>query len=218
MNMIQLSLADAGRLQIQDGSGGLYHGCDQDWFLSVWQRMAGCGPTVATNVLLYLLRSGLIRLPHAPQGKQDCLKLMESVWKYVTPTMRGVNRTSILLDGVVRFAAQHGNALEGMALNVPESPAKRPGVDLVVEFISEGLRTDCPVAFLNLSNGDVEVLDNWHWVTIVALEADEGNQNVTAHIYDNGNSFPIDLKLWCHTTKQGGGFVWFRGAQQAQAV
>ena len=44
-----------------DVNGTISHGYDQEWFDDEWQRLSGCGPTSATQVLSYSeFRDGLL--------------------------------------------------------------------------------------------------------------------------------------------------------------
>ena len=79
----------------------------------------------------------------------------------------------------------------------------------VVNFLRVGLQRDLPIAFLNLCNGAEQQLEPWHWVTISGLDYDTYNQYAIAQICDGGIVKRIDLALWLHTTRQGGGFVFF---------
>ena len=55
---------------------------------------------------------------------------------------------------------------------------------------------------MNLSNGAVRNLDNWHWVTLVSV-----NGELRAEMYDQGRRQLIDIGLWLSTTTGGGAFV-----------
>ena len=69
------------------------------------------------------------------------------------------------------------------------------------------MKSDSPVAFLNLHNGGQEQLETWHWVTVVGLfQVSEGSP-VMLTIYDAGESFPIEFSLWYETTGRSSGFV-----------
>ena len=48
----------------------------------------------------------------------------------------------------------------------------------MINFVRLGLDQDCPVAFLNLSNGRLTNLDSWHWVTITGLLADSSESTI----------------------------------------
>ena len=190
----------------QDGTRS--HGADQDWYPDPWRQRAGCGPTTASVQMAYLaaLRPSLAALcPLEGREQGAFVTYMDKVWEYVTPGSHGLNRVEMYTDGVARFCGERGVRLVPRALEVPIGE-ERPGFDRCVSFIRAGLASDCPVAFLNLDNGEVEALDKWHWVLLSALE--EGDAGTLVTVVDNGNTFSIDLKLWYDTARDLGGFVW----------
>ena len=185
----------------------MIHGCNQDWYRSSWQRRAGCGPTTATNLLIYHQRAGRLDLAQELITEADGLALMEQVWHYVTPSAMGVHTPGIFHAGLKKFFKTRGISLQSQALLIPRKKDLRPKLGDVVDFIRKGLELDSPVAFLNLSNGSVRQLDKWHWVTITAID-DSDLPRVEIEIYDNLNRFSIDLREWYETTHLGGGFVY----------
>ena len=190
----------------QDGTRS--HGADQDWYSLPWRQRAGCGPTTASVQMAYLaaLRPSLAALcPLEGREQGTFVTYMDKVWEYVTPGSHGLNRVEMYTDGVTRFCGERGVRLVSRALEVPIGE-ERPGFERCVSFIRAGLASDCPVAFLNLDNGEVEALDKWHWVLLSALE--EGDAGTLVTVVDNGNTFSIDLKLWYDTARDLGGFVW----------
>ena len=190
----------------QDGTRS--HGADQDWYSLPWRQRAGCGPTTASVQMAYLatLRPSLAALcPLKEREQETFVTYMNKVWEYVTPGSHGLNRVEMYTDGVARFCGERGVKLLPRALEVPTGE-ERPGFDRCVSFIRAGLEADCPVAFLNLDNGEVEALDKWHWVLLSVLE--EGDAGTLVTVVDNGNTFSIDLKLWYDTARDLGGFVW----------
>jgi hypothetical protein len=196
-------------MHVLNDDGSVSYGCDQDWYALPWQRMAGCGPTVATNIIFYMSLMHGFRLPVEARDKTGCVKLMELTWRHVTPGHMGVNKPEMLSDGVLAFAGEHGLTLASFMLRVSKKASDRPALREVTAFLSEALRQDSPVAFLNLCNGKVEELDEWHWVTLVALKV-EPDGTAAATIYDGDQSFDMDIGLWLTTTKRGGGFVYFK--------
>ncbi len=208
----RMALTAPERLYITDNEGTVTCGCDQEWYGLPWQRLAGCGPTVATNLLLYLARAEVILLPLPVGGRHDARRLMDLVWRSVTPTMHGVNKTSQFCGGLAHFCETHHLPLVCEGLDVPRKEAARPTLAQVLAFVSDALADDSPVAFLNLHNGKVENLDDWHWITIVALETEGSDARVT--VYDNGVELTIDLALWLATTTLGGGFARLRRAER----
>jgi hypothetical protein len=185
----------------------IIHGCNQDWYRLSWQRRAGCGPTTATNLLIYHQRAGRLGLAQELITEADGLALMEQVWHYVKPTAMGVHTPGIFHSGLQKFLKSRGVSLQPQALLIPRKKDLRPTLGNVVDFIRKGLEMDSPVAFLNLSNGSVRQLDKWHWVTVTAID-DSHLPRVELEICDNLNRFMIDLKEWYDTTHLGGGFVY----------
>ncbi len=190
----------------QDSYGG-----EQAWYTEKWQRKAGCGPTVGANMIWYLARTRpeLAPLwPGAGTSRADLLRLMQTTWGYITPTAMGVNKVAILREGLERYGQDRGLALRTRVLEVPPLPCPRPNYETVKSFLVDAIGADRPVAFLNLSNGALTRLDNWHWVTLIAI--DPMGSAVT--MMDQGRLTEIDLELWLRTTNLGGGFVWADGA------
>lgn len=205
-HILSLSRPQAMDIRRQDGTRS--HGADQDWYTLPWRQRAGCGPTTASAQMAYLaaLRPSLVALcPLEGREQGAFVTYMDKVWEYVTPGSHGLNRVEMYTDGVARFCGERGVRLVPHALEVPIGE-ERPGFDRCVSFIRAGLASDCPVAFLNLDNGEVEALDKWHWVLLSALE--EGDAGTLVTVVDNGNTFSIDLKMWYDTARDLGGFVW----------
>lgn len=197
------SLSNIEALKVMDfATAEVSYGCDQRWFSTEWQRTAGCGPSVASTIFLYLSRRSVGRTP-LPNDREFCAAWMEDVWRYVTPTDRGIPSTEMFRDAVCSYGTAKGIALSCHVFDVPEDVGRRPDIAALYGFLDDALRRDVPVAFLNLCNGDEENLDRWHWVTLVSREG------AIAHILDEGEIKIVDLARWRDTTVQGGGFVWF---------
>lgn len=201
--MVKVSIKNPEYLEIIDEfTDEKFHGCNQEWYKKHWQRMAGCGPTVASNILLYSKKNIGI-------SKAESLSVMEEMWKHVTPTMKGVNSTNIFYNGLVSFADSKGSNLIYDAVDVPKKKEVRPSIDRIINFIKSSLEKDIPLAFLNLCNGEEKCLDKWHWVTLISLEYNEDLSCVSIEILDESIKKIIDLLLWNNTTTLGGGFVSF---------
>ena len=192
-----------GLFTIRGGKGEIYRGADQDWYPTAVQRWKGCGPTAAAVILSYLAaRPGLEALyPGRPMDQDSFVQLMCQVWDYVTPREHGLHQPSMFQEGVRAFGDSRGVPLDPKVLEIPAARTHRPSFGEVSAFLRSSLERDCPVAFLNLSNGKVSDLDRWHWVTIIGIDGP------MVHILDSGREFPIDLALWHETTKKRGGFV-----------
>ncbi|MGF6989245.1 hypothetical protein M2150_000483 [Lachnospiraceae bacterium PM6-15] len=195
-----------------DEEASVSYGAHQEWYSSWLQRMSGCGPTAAANLLWYLAATRLEgQLLFAGDGtkKADMIRLMEALWRYVTPGLRGVDKASTFTKGVTRFGRDQGYRIKTQTLEVPKEAATRPTVQELEGFLKEAFASNRPVAFLNLSNGALHNLDNWHWVTLVGLEA---VSKVT--MYDQGERTEIDLERWLATTTGGGAFVTIDGSRR----
>lgn len=202
-----IALDNVEHLHLTDGEGHLYHGADQEWYPLSWQRRAGCGPTTASQLLLYNSRSypelGLMSV----KDKDGMVALMEEVWSYITPGIMGVHLVSHFTKGLERYLADHNIERTVISLAIPKAREARPSFDEVVDFITRSLKAGQPVAFLNLGSGGIENLDPWHWVTVVGLFQVREESPVMLNIYDAGNSFPIEFSLWYALTGRSSGFV-----------
>jgi len=212
----------------RDGSES--YGCDQRWYRTKWQQMAGCGPTTASTILIYLQKSGRIRLPVEVQEQHECIELMEKVWNYVRPTARGVYLAEQFSGGIQKFAAAHDFQIGCEALSIrggterteernllramfikplfkPQSVEQTDDFSRAVAFIADGLSQDSPVAFLNLDSGDADHVDDWHWMTIISLTTGpDGAAEVK--IIDGPKILTLDLCAWFRTTQLGGSLVY----------
>jgi hypothetical protein len=201
----QFALLSPQLLHLTDSAGRLYYGARQTWYEDPWQKKAGCGPTAAAHLAWYLAhtRPGCRQLVAEERGGQaGFLALMQAMWLYVTPGMMGVNSTDLFTEGFKRYAQSRGAAISARVLPVPPL-AQRPSAEHLASFLKEALGDDFPVAFLNLSNGQLQNLDNWHWVTLVAFEP----ATFAATMYDDGRQGTLDMRLWLKTTLLGGGLV-----------
>jgi len=200
-------------LHIHDKGGAFAYGSDQEWYPMLWQRRAGCGPTTASNLMLYFQQK------HNPRllDKDEALHMMQELWKLVTPGIMGVHLLSQFTKGVEVFLPKLPSALTERTLKIPKAREKRPSLSQVVAFLIAAFASDSPVAFLNLSKGSVPNLDEWHWVTLVAIEQEGEDRPVYATLYDASRRWKIDLGLWLETTTRGGGFVWYQSPVPAEA-
>ncbi len=203
--MTSVSIRNPDIFQIKDG-GAVYYGFDQEWYPTRWQRLSGCGPTAVSNIMHYLLHAETGKPPYS---KSEGVALMQEVWKYVTPTMRGIPATKPLYEGALAFAEAKAMNMEFRVLDIPKKPAQRPEFSRLLSFLDSTLRSNSPVAFLNLNNGTQTNLDSWHWVTIIAMEYAEDGSLAAVSFLDEGTIKMINLEQWYRTTTLGGGFVSF---------
>jgi len=203
--MAFLSLKNPEILLLNDGLE-LFYGADQEWYGKIWQRRAGCGPTVASMLAWYLSQTrGECRAlsDKKAASKEGFIGMMDDMWKHVTPGYRGVNATAIFKRGLSEYAALRDVDVVFSELDIDFKPDNRPDGAALGNFMVEAMERDRPVAFLNLHNGEEVNLDRWHWVTLVSYDSQTGQ----AVMYDQGKESRIDLLLWLRTTRFGGGLL-----------
>lgn len=187
-------------------NAGISYGANQSWYPTWIGRMGGCGPTTASNLFWYLAASRPAECGGLFDGdareKKEMLRLMRSVWPYIKPGRKGVNKASMLTEGAIQYGAKHSVTLFSRILEIPEAVAERPAQDEVLDFLTRAFEYDLPVAFLNLNNGTLENLESWHWVTLVSVTAD-----LQAEMYDQSRRQIIDVGQWLTSTTVGGAFV-----------
>jgi hypothetical protein len=206
-----MSISDANLLRLFDANTQeACYGCDQKWYGTEWQRLAGCGPTTVCNIILYLNHTRpAFGLKPVLGSKENALAFMEDVWNFVTPGRHGIPTTKMLYEAVLTYAKAKGSNVEYRVCDVPEEKSTRPEFADVVVFLKGALSQDAPIAFLNLCNGDERNLDSWHWVTLVSMDYEADGRRAFVHVLDGGLIKKIDLALWYHSTSLGGGFVYF---------
>lgn len=235
----RISIKSPQKLHVKTGYGTSY-GANQNWYGSFRKRMSGCGPTTATNLLIYsILTNPKTKnlCPYYDGKKNTALRFMDEVWDYVTPGLQGLNKLSMFTDGVYKFAKHKGVDISCSSFAKPktavnpkttgnfkttenpttvenpktadtttnekENSTQKFSKENAVEFIKTALSEDSPVAFLNLNNGKVHGLQNWHWVSI--LSANENFDDV--ELYDEGHIVHIDLSRWLSLSNVSGGFI-----------
>lgn len=195
-------------LQIVIGDVKIY-GYDQDWYKTSFQQTRGCGPTAAAMLLTYLNRRESAPLPFNSGNISSITEVLENVWTYVTPGwLLGLNSTRKFCDGMEKLLEHYGLRWRCHRLSVTASKSKRVQLSQVIKFLQDGIASDCPVAFLNLHKGSVVSFESWHWIVIVSLAYDEGENRYMATCYDGGCSIMFDVGAWLETTRLGGGFVY----------
>ena len=208
--MKKVSIKNIKLFEVLDENAEVYYGGWQEWYGAWWKRMSGCGPTTVSNIISYVNRSRTdAENEPAPLLKCDFQELMEDVWKFVTPGMQGIPSTAALKKGVLAYIASKQLDILPEELDIPKKKIYRPEFTNLLAFLGESLNNDVPVAFLSLDKGEEELLDTWHWVTVLSLRYEEDGSAAFADVADEGKLLHVDLKKWFDTTKIGGGFVRF---------
>lgn len=207
----RISLSNPNLFKLLDSiTNKTYYGYHQECYSTEWQRLSGCGPSAASNIIFYMNHTSCtLKLENSLIRTENCLQLMEEIWEYVTPTSEGIPTTKIFYDDVISYTKSKGMNVEYTVCDLLEDKANRPDLNKILNFLEGALLKDSPIAFLNLCNGQLKNLDPWHWVTIISLEYGEDGNNSFVYILDEGIIKRIDLELWYNTTTLGGGFVYF---------
>ena len=175
----------------------VFYGVLQHWYPLFWQRLAGCGPACATNLLACRDKNTNL------VTKQDCILAMRAMWKHVTPGLRGLNKVEKFANGSNAFFDEH--KLPYKCEYIKCNPKEDGSYDKMIQFFKTAFDDDQPVAFLNLSNGDIKELERWHWVTIVSIE--QVDNDFVATIFDSDFKFEMSLKTWHSTATHPAGFA-----------
>ena len=195
----------------EDDAGTRFFGGDQEWFARHRSRLDGCGPTSAANLTAYLAhtRPALRSL----YGGEDMRRTqfashMEEMYSFVTPGNMGINRVEMFVDGMDAFFKHRALPLTPHVFPVYSALRRnRPPVSELKGFVQKGIAEDCPIAFLNLSRGREQKLQNWHWITLVSAEEQDGK--LIACASDEGKHICFDLGLWYLSTVMQGGLVYY---------
>ena len=201
---MKITLANPGMMNITGPQGETYIGGSQEWYHDRWQRISGCGPTAASNLVWYMARPKPAVPSHINGGADHYMELQNEMFSYVTPGMQGVNSSSIFTRGVENYGRKHDLRITSHVVEIPGKPSKQPDADELRNFVAEALQSDAPVAFLNLSNGTLSNLDKWHWVTVIAMEPD----TMATDVCDQGAVLTIDLAEWLRTSILGGALIY----------
>jgi len=196
---MKIKLENCELMNIAGPDGETYVGGSQEWYEDRWHKMSGCGPVAASNLIWCLTRRN--------GSKEQYLELMREMYTFVKPGIRGVNTSGIFTDGIMRYASKAGLQFNPQILEIPKNPGERPDICRLLDFITSALRSNAPVAFLNLSNGTLQNLENWHWVTIISLD----DESRLVDVSDHGKTLEIDISEWLKTTRLGGALIYLAG-------
>lgn len=204
--MESLTITHPEWLQVKK-DGRFSYGYNQEWYHDDWQRLAGCGPTTATQLISYVqFRDGLLDAADSVDG-EAALKRMEDVFEYVRPRFGGgLYKTQWLEEGLNAYIKDHTLPYTVKMMGIYPFAVCRPPLQQVVKFIKQGLASDSPVAFLNRHRGREKELSTWHWVPIVKLM--ENNDDIRCVVYDEEIERTFSLQKWLKDTMLGGGFAY----------
>ena len=190
-----------------DVNGKTSYGYDQEWFTDEWQRLSGCGPTTATQVVTYtMLRDGLLDVSQSAD-QVGALERMNMMWNYVKPRFGGgVYKTQWMEAGLGKMLVEKDLPYDVHMINVSPFAASRVEINEAAEFLVQGLSQDVPIAFLNRHKGKEPALYTWHWVPIWSIY--EEGDDIRCNIFDEGEIREFSLVNWLQDTILGGGFAY----------
>lgn len=190
------------------------YGGRQAWFTEKSQRLRGCGPVAAANILCYLARSEEKYRPLYSDGtltQAHFFTLMTEMYTALAPRLvGGVFTRRRFVQGVTRWAKSRGVPLTAR-VSGPRTHSRQEAMAM----IRQGLERDRPVAALNLKlrytvpPGGSNF--GWHWVTITGLETGpDGRMRIVVSSWGRMVSLDWD-GYWqaCRKALLPGGFVWF---------
>lgn len=214
--MESLTIKHPEWLQVEK-DGRHSYGYNQEWYHDDWQRLAGCGPTTATQLISYVQFRDQILDPKSSADGEAVLKRMEEVFNYVKPRFGGgLYKTQWLEEGLQNYIKDKDLPYTVKMMGIYPFAVSRAPLSDVANFIKQGLGNDSPVAFLNRHRGREKELSTWHWVPIVKL-TDDGD-DVRCVVYDEEMAREFSLTKWLKDTILGGGFAYVQKSNATSKV
>lgn len=204
-----VSIQAIEKLKIIDKQNQVSYAAQQTFYSSKWKQTSGCGPTAASNLILYEYRKDLC--DDNPIHEESIRQIMNGMWKHITPGIMGVHVYHKFTKGLSRYLKEHQLNFDVRHILVDKHKNKRIKIEELIVFLETSLSENHLVAFLNRHNGEEKLLDRWHWVVLCQIDYDE--KNCRAIILDQGKKIEIDLKLWLETTTDCGAFVSLQSLQ-----
>ena len=187
---------------------GESYGGNQDWFTDLWMNRGGCGAVTACESCIILARNHGLRdlYPFDAENvtREDFVAFAMQMKPYLRPRPRGINRTSLFMDGFREYLATRPDTGLTMTSVEGDAPAET-AVDTIRRQLDRGL----PVPYLMLLHHDKALEDfHWHWFVLNGYEESDGRFLVKAVTY--GAWEWLDLRyLWDTRHEEKGGFVVF---------
>ena len=184
------------------------YGGNQDWFTDLWMNRGGCGAVTACESCIILARNHGLRdlYPFDAENvtREDFVAFTMQMKPYLRPRPRGINRTSLFMDGFREYLATRPDTGLTMTSVEGDAPAET-AVDTIRRQLDRGL----PVPYLMLLHHDKALEDfHWHWFVLNGYEESDGRFLVKAVTY--GAWEWLDLRyLWDTRHEEKGGFVVF---------
>ena len=187
---------------------GRSYGGSQDWLSDLWMNRGGCGAVVACDCCISLARNHGLRdlCPIDPENvtREDFIDFAMLMKPFLSPRPRGINRTSLFMDGFRDYLATRPDT--GLTMTSVEGDAP---TEEAVDVIRRQLDLGFPVPYLMLLHRDKTLEDFYRqWFVLNGYFEDEDGFLVKAVTY--GEWVWLDLRhLWDTGEEEKGGFVVF---------
>jgi hypothetical protein len=187
-------------------AGITYYGGSQDWLTNEgvsqsWVNRS-CGVTAASNMMYYLskYKSGKSKLYSGTWiTKRIFSQHQKDVYGYVNPTIIGIPSLENMVSKVKSFALAKGVGLTDVRSSASWNETN------VRNYVSAGLRSECPVLLLTYNSKIPEL--KYHWVTVTRLYNDGSS---TKMVTSNWSSQVIyDFSTWANMGSAYSAVIYF---------
>jgi hypothetical protein len=183
-------------IKVTDNDVNIYYGGNQEWLSEETQQDRGCGVVASANILAYMAMKDpeLSTLyGYNSLSKKNYTNFMGNVNDYVYAISTGVGAYDFVKD-TKSYAKDKGIKLSYEEINM------NSGFGNVVDFITEAIQNDHPVAFLdyfdtiNYTETDSTTGDYYaHWVVITGILENRTTGDVTLEISSWGEKLIVNL-------------------------
>ncbi len=184
------------------------YGGNQDWFLTRFMRVGGCGAETACDSCVYFAREfGLTKLyPGDPWAltREEYVNFAQHMRDYLWPRMTGIDRLSIYVEWFGKYLKDCGEDRLSMAEFSGEE-----SYEAAEAFVRRQIDAGFPIPTLILEHKDPAFRDYfWHWFLINGYDDTDGFK-VKAVTYSEYEWLPLE-GLWNTGSRRRGGFVEYR--------
>lgn len=185
-------------------NGSTYYGATVEWFKKKEQVQFGNSIVTATNIILFDFAKSIKQAYDKDVlNSMQVRGLMDEMWEILYPIKQGKVSLQAFINGVEFFATSKRINYSSTYRTIDSTTSKNIK-DSIIEFITDALSNNRPVAFLNQNSSSLN--NQWDWVLIFKVE----NEGKTVSVLDNGKVESIDLLEWLNMEAAEGGFVYFQ--------
>ena len=171
IDMVQINQEVFPRIKEDDVT---YTGGDQNWYYYEWQRWAGCGSVCGANLAAYY--HNLLNNNHEVFNKDDYVKRMREMYKYMTPGIHGFPDPNKFKNRFIKYQNDHGYDCTGEVYSEWETSLQAR------EYMINQLSGQTPLALLILKHDYDKIQENtWHWMTIIGVDEEKNTFLISNH-------------------------------------